>query len=396
MLPPIGGKVEAAVLSLRWEAAALTSTVHPLTLAALANLVRVINSYYSNLIEGVRTSPAEIDAAMHGDWSHDPGRITSQRLAAAHVRVEEGINDALKSDPSISVTSSKFLRGLHRGMYEDAPADERIVRSRRGRTSMLIPGELRTERVDVGRHIAPSSDALLPLLARFDEAYRPEHLPEVARVMAFAASHHRLAWIHPFLDGNGRVARLASVAYARKIGLNAGGLWSIARGFARYRDEYYARLADADAPRHSDLDGRGALSLAALEAWCEFVVRVSLDQIVYMRSLLAPATLAERLRGYAVYRATMNPVASGNADNVVWREEAGDLLAVLVTRGEMPRGAALRFLPGKERTKRAALSALLRDRVLASANHRAPIRLAFPPHALAMLFPGLAGNDTVI
>lgn len=103
-------------------------------------------------------------------------------------------------------------------------------------------------------------DVLPAFLTRFDEAYRPEGLSEIMQVVAFAASHHRFSWIHPFLDGNGRVTRLMTVAYARRIGLDAGGLWSIARGFARFHKEYYAALAIADEHRRSDFDGRGALS----------------------------------------------------------------------------------------------------------------------------------------
>ena len=224
------------------------------------------------------------------------------------------------------------------------------------------------------------------LLERFHEAYRPEAQREVERVIAYAASHHRLAWIHPFLDGNGRVARLLTTVYARKIGLGAAGLWSVARGFARYQKEYYASLADADAPRRSDLDGRGTLSLAGLESWCDFVMRVALDQIGYMRSLVAPDKLADRLRGYAAYRSKVDPEVAGGG---YWRAEAGDLLAALVLLGEMPRSDAMRYLPGKERTSRAALSVLLRDGILEATSHRGPIRLAFPEHAAKVIFPDL-------
>jgi Fic family protein len=387
VLPPSGSRFEAAAVALHREAAALAASAHPVTLAALARLVRVVNAYYSNLIEGVRTTPVEIERAMRADYAHDPRRAAVQRLAAAHVRIEAAIGADLAARPSTPVTSPEFVRGLHRHLYEDVPAAERVVRSPAGREAVVAPGELRTENVSVGSHLAPPPSALPGLLARFDEAYRPDALSEVTRVVAFAASHHRLAWIHPFLDGNGRVTRLFSVAYARRIGLDAGGLWSIARGFARHRAEYYAMLARADEPRRSDFDECGALSLAGLEAWCDFVVRVALDQIAYMRSLLVPDTLADRLRGYAAYRSAASPDVSGGG---AWRSEAGELLAALVWRGEMPRGEALRYLPGRERTARAALSALLRDGIVVSDSHRAPVRLAFPPEAAAVLFPDLA------
>ncbi|MGI8619053.1 MAG: Fic family protein [Gemmatimonadaceae bacterium] len=386
LLPPDGGKFESVAVLLHKEAGALAASAHPATRAALARLVRIVNSFYSNLIEDIRTTPAEIAAAMQSDYSHDPRRAALQRLAAAHVRVEEAVDSELAARPDAPVTTPDFIRRLHRDLYAHVPDSERIVRSPRGRESVVEPGELRTEDVTVGRHIPPGAGSLPALLAHFHEAYRPEGLSEVRRVVAFAASHHRLAWIHPFLDGNGRVSRLLTTAYARRIGLDSNGLWSIARGFARYRSEYYGALANADEPRGSALDGRGSLSLAGLEGWCDFVVRVAMDQIQYMRSILKPETLADRLRAYSAYRTSTDVnVKAPHA----WRIESGDLLATLVSRGTLSRRDALDYFPKGERTARAALSVLLRDGMLEADSHRAGVRLAFPPQAATILFPDL-------
>ena len=82
-----------------------------------------------------------------------------------------------------------------------------------------------------------------------------------------AAAHHRLNYIHPFPDGNGRVSRLMSHAMALKAGIGAHGLWSVSRGLARGLDsgrEYKTWMDRADTPRQGDLDGRGNLSRRAL------------------------------------------------------------------------------------------------------------------------------------
>ncbi|MGH7719993.1 MAG: Fic family protein [Gemmatimonadaceae bacterium] len=388
LLPPSGGKFESVAVGLHREAGALAATAHPVTRMALAKLVRVVNSFHSNLIEGIRTSPAEIEAALKADYSHDAGRAAAQRFAAAHFRVEHAVMTELAANPRAEVTTPAFILRLHRDLYADVPDSERIVRSPSGRTAIVIPGAIRDQSVIVGRHVAPPADSVMTFLERFHEAYRPDAHTDVGRVVAFAASHHRLAWIHPFLDGNGRVTRLMSTAYSRRIQLDANGLWSIARGFARYRSEYYAALAAADEPRRSDVDGRGQLSLSALEAWCEFVVRVALDQILYMRSLLRPDSLVDRLRGYVAYQAARGGRRGGGGGRR-WRDEAGDLLAALVARGTLTRAEALRYLPGKERTAREALSVLLTDGILEADSHRAPVRLGFPPHAAQVLFTDL-------
>lgn len=37
---------------------------------------------------------------------------------------------------------------------------------------------------------------------RFEQAYASERLTKPRQAIAAAAAHHRLLWIHPFLDGN--------------------------------------------------------------------------------------------------------------------------------------------------------------------------------------------------
>jgi len=66
-------------------------------------------------------------------------------------------------------------------------------------------------------------------------------------IVGIACSHHRLTWVHPFIDGNGRTARLHSHLLLHSLGLTEG-LWSPMRGLARTRDQYYARLNNAIIP----------------------------------------------------------------------------------------------------------------------------------------------------
>src|SRR4029077_14410321 len=136
--------------------------------------------------------------------------------------------------------------------------------------------------------------ALPRFLSRFDEAYNPNHLSKLRQVVATAAAHHRFAWIHPFYDGNGRVVRLMAHAMLKRLGIG-NSLWSVARGLARNVEQYKSLLAEADQPRQSDLDGRGTLSQSALVAFCRFFLETCLDQVSYMRSVLEPAELLNRI-----------------------------------------------------------------------------------------------------
>ena len=124
---------------------------------------------------------------------------------------------------------------------------------------------------------------------RFEEVY--SKLGKTETIIATAAAHHRLAWIHPFLDGNGRVARLMSHATLLEA-LDTGAVWSIARGLARNVDAYKGHLAACDLPRRNDLDGRGHLSEETLAEFTRFFLTTCLDQVTFMERLMQPRPVA--------------------------------------------------------------------------------------------------------
>ena len=117
-------------------------------------------------------------------------------------------------------------------------------------------------------------------MAHFERRYRFEGTGPAARILAMAAAHHRLNYIHPFPDGNGRVSRLMSHAMALKAGIGAHGLWSVSRGLARGLDsrrEYKEWMDRADTPRQGDPDAPGNLSRSALVDFTLWFLKVCLD-----------------------------------------------------------------------------------------------------------------------
>lgn len=73
-------------------------------------------------------------------------------------------------------------------------------------------------------------------------------------------AHHRFVWIHPFMDGNGRVARILLDAMLRTCELNQTGVWSMSRVFAKSHAEYKNKLTGVELGRQGDYDERGNLS----------------------------------------------------------------------------------------------------------------------------------------
>jgi Fic family protein len=248
------------------DAASLAGRLAPGTAAAVGDLVRGMNCYYSNLIEGHDTRPVDIERALHADFATEPKRRDLQLEAAAHIAVQAAIDTgAIDASQPLSALATE----IHRQFYDRLPDSLRWVEELdSGRRVEVMPGKWRGGDVQVGAHVAPPADELPSWMARFDEC-APERFGRAERLVAIAAAHHRLLWIHPFADGNGRVARLLSHALLQRAGVGSP-LWSVARGLARNVDAYRVYLARADDPPQGTLDGRGLLSDGRLADFCRF------------------------------------------------------------------------------------------------------------------------------
>ncbi len=380
MLPAAQGPAlsDLAVEAIR-QSAALSTTLHPVTRRAVTELVRAMNSYYSNLIEGHHTHPVDIERALASDYSHDPAKRALQMESAAHVEVQRLIEQKLAVDPAVEICSPDFLGWIHREFYERLPDELRRVQTPTGEAKVVEPGRLRRDEVTVGRHLAPAFQALPEFLQRFATTYGSPNLCAIDRVVAAAASHHRLAWIHPFLDGNGRVTRLFTHAFLVKARIDGHGLWTVSRGFARNRDAYLAALADADEHRRGDLDGRGNLSNQGLLDFCTFFLQTALDQIGFMAGLLDLDGLQRRMTGYVERQASFGELPP----------ESIFLLREALLRGEIPRGEAARITGRPERTARRILRDLLGQHLLTADTEKGPVRLAFPAKVAGYYFPRL-------
>jgi len=369
------------IAELSAAAATLGRALHPTTAANLADLVRLMNCYYSNLIEGHDTRPRDIERALAGDLDADEGRRNLQIEAAAHVRVQERLDRLAAEGALPPPAAGDFLRGLHREFYAGASDAMLTIKGPDGAFRMT-PGEWRSrpeEDVAVGRHQPPSSVRVADFMAHFTTRFDLESMGRAGRIMAVAAAHHRFNYIHPFPDGNGRVSRLMSHAMASLAGVGAHGLWSVSRGLARgleSRGDYRRMMDHADTPRQGDRDGRGNLSEKALQDFVLWFLKVCLDQVTFMADLFDLDGLARRLRTYVERHPPL-------------KREAARLLEEALMRGEFERGDIERITGLPERTARRVLSELIELGLLASETPKGKVSLRFPAHALEELFPRL-------
>ncbi|MDP3746719.1 MAG: Fic family protein [Phenylobacterium sp.] len=369
------------IADLSAAAATLGRMLHPRTAANLADLVRLMNCYYSNLIEGHDTRPRDIERALVGDLDQDETRRDLQVEAAAHVRVQAKLDRMAQEGALPPPASGDFIGWMHREFYDGA-SEAMLTIKGKDRELRMTPGEWRTtsgEDVSVGNHQPPSSHRVADFMAHFEARFDFSKMGRAGQIMAIAAAHHRFNYIHPFPDGNGRVSRLMSHAMASLAGVGAHGLWSVSRGLARgleSRGDYMRMMDHADMPRQGDRDGRGNLSEAALQGFVLWFLRVCLDQVTFMSSLFDLDGLARRLRTYVDRHPDLKPQASR-------------LLEEALFRGEFERGDidAITGLP--ERTARRILADLTELGLLASDTPKGKVSLRFPAHALEDLFPRL-------
>ena len=380
LLDDTGAEILNVVADLSDAAARLGNRLSAGSAAGLADFVRVMNCYYSNLIEGHNTTPRDIERALAGQLDEPGDRRDLQMEARAHIQVQKSIDRRFVAGTLPEPASAAFIRDLHRDFYADVPETMLLIGDG-DRRQRMTPGTFRSDashEVAVGRHLPPSAPAVDAFMTHFETRYRFGPLGRGSRILAMAAAHHRLNYIHPFLDGNGRVSRLMSHAMALQAGIGAHGLWSVSRGLARglmSRGDYKRMMDHADMPRQGDLDGRGNLSRRALSDFSIWFLKVCLDQITFMDGLFALDTLTGRLQAYVARRGL--------------RPEAYYLLEQTLQRGELARGEAARVTGLKERAAREVLGSLVADGILASETPKGAVSLRFNLDMAEVLFPSL-------
>lgn len=329
------------------KTAFLAGRLAPQTAAKLGSLLRVTNTYYSNLIEGQYTEPGDMQNAQRAPKRE---RKLLKDLAVKHMEVQRLFERALSRFPVgfKEMFAPELISSVHFRLFDGT--DEESRRLSDGR--ILVPGELRSkpdEEVIVGNHAAPAASAVKPMLLHLQAGFGgiTDHR---RRLIAALAYHHRFAWCHPFLDGNGRVARMMTHLQLVHLGLQPY-LWSLSRGLARRHQDYYRVLAMADRPREGDLDGRGQMSQKHYFAFIEFMLDVCHDQVDYMTAALDNGKVRERvIRAFnyneKILQAGVKP-------------ECAPPVIALLLQGSLPRNEFKTFTGLNPRTASAELSKLV-------------------------------------
>jgi len=389
------GEYQDKLVQLYMADSALNQTIPQSIRTSTEWLLRQVNCFYSNKIEGNATHPKDLLKTQDAQAGPQLKRPSGDLLELL-VHLEAQIKAQSASTTLAKVCTQDFIRELHRSFYAELPEVHRVVKDLNGDdvlkedgTLLLIePGEYRKHDVKVGLHIPPEHAEIAGYMGWLERLFNPENIHGTTKVIAAAGLHHRLAWIHPFQDGNGRVIRLLTDCYMRCAGFGGYGLWSITRGFGRNTQAYYSALAAADRPRQGDSDGRGILSDAGLLHFTQYFIDTALDQVSYFTDLLEPRRLGIRIDIYFEMRAKGGyPDLSGKnlpLLNIVAR----DVYRTLLEKGAMSRAAVGQHLGKDERSLRAVFKQMEEEGLVKEAANK-EYELKLSSGSIEVLFPNL-------
>ncbi|WP_257286146.1 Fic family protein [Endozoicomonas sp. SESOKO1] len=389
------GEYQDKLVQLYMADAALNQTIPDSIRKSTEWLLRQVNCFYSNKIEGNPTHPKDLLKTQESNQTNSSEELSGAILELL-VHLEAQIKAKNASTSLKDVCTQEFIGKLHQSFYEKLPEEHLIVKDLEGREIvrndgsklLIVPGEYRTLDVKVGSHIPPGPDELSGYMRWLEQMFNPERIHGTNRVIAAAALHHRLAWIHPFQDGNGRVIRLLTDCYMRCAGFGGYGLWSITRGFGRNTQNYYSALAEADKPRQGNSDGRGNLSDAGLLHFTKYFIDTALDQVSYFSDLLEPRKLGIRIDYYFEMRAKGGLPDSSGEQLPLLKIMARDIYRLLLEKGAMSRSAICQHLGKSEQTLRPILKQMDSERLI-SAKPKKDIELKVSANSVEFLFPQL-------
>src|SRR4029078_6169460 len=120
-LETVSAEILDLIANLSATVEGLGGRLNPHTAPSLAELVRVMNCYYSNLIEGHNTRPRDIERALANNLDSSEERRNIQLEAKAHIRVQREIDLQYAAGTLPEPASIAFICWLHRSFYEDLP-----------------------------------------------------------------------------------------------------------------------------------------------------------------------------------------------------------------------------------------------------------------------------------
>lgn len=238
-------------------------------------------------IEGNTLSELEVFRIVNEDVSLDAQKGEQlpqiQNMIEAFALVAQ---DVISGDATISLeTLNRYQRIILKGL-----ADEESL------------GKIRAHKVEVGAYLAPPPEDCELLLEQFSAWLHDDNAPaleyagyELAwSIVKAVVAHVYFAWIHPYGDGNGRMARLIEQALLLRAGLPPAIAHVPSYFYSRTRLQYYAELQKT----HGEYVDGAYPSTGSLCGFIEYALAGFRDELEQMLSMIRIAQLGALQRDH--------------------------------------------------------------------------------------------------
>jgi Fic family protein len=206
----------------------------------LRETAALVTTHFSTQIEGNRLTLPEVRAAIKGERL--PGRERDEREVRNHFLALGAMERLAERPRALSEGDIQRLHGLvmtGRNKLSAYRTVQNVIRDASSGGIVYLPPEA---------HDVPS--LMRDLVQWINAELTDGELP--APIVA-ALAHYQFATIHPYLDGNGRTARLLATLILRKAGYGLKGIYSLDEHYAKNLRSYYSALTVGS---HNYYDGR--------------------------------------------------------------------------------------------------------------------------------------------
>ncbi len=204
-------------------------------------------TYHSNAIEGNSLDYGETRALlMHGVTAH--GKPLRDHLdIRQHREAIDYLEGFVRSEEPLTLAVVRELHKLVKGETYEVTAEtesgERVARTVKGGEFKQRPNHVRTVTGEMHYYVSPEETParMTDLVDAYRGGQKQVEAGELHPLVAAASVHHELVAVHPFPDGNGRVARVLM----NLLLMRAGYPPAVVRN--ERKDAYFGALAQADA-----------------------------------------------------------------------------------------------------------------------------------------------------
>nr|SPS05223.1 Filamentation induced by cAMP protein Fic [Candidatus Nitrotoga fabula] len=237
--PDWGSPLASVIIELeKLRVTRLGGPVPPYIFFQLKNIFHIFESLGSARIEGNHTTLSEFVERI----IEDPTKKETDDGFKEIYNIERAIDFIEKQVNKETIFDRALISEIHKILVSGLtppPSGE----------GSKYPGQLRPINVSIkgSAHTPPES---IKILDYFDEllTFVNSQTSTQYHLLATALAHHRMAWIHPFDNGNGRLIRMFTYALLIKQGfeVKSGRILNPTAIFCMDRDKYYEMLALAD------------------------------------------------------------------------------------------------------------------------------------------------------